>query len=191
MAKVEPGMESMLEMYIFETNTLLEQLDEILLRTEDANVFSQEDINEIFRIMHTIKGSSAMMGFENLQHLAHKGEDMLGRIFDGISLTEFWLFLVGLPVSFLLFGVIFGAVSSKGKLRTDEALYEAKNGKMRFAPPALVCAFTAPILIVYVLFFFSQLGYFISAFGGVLPDGYSYSGYARQGFFELCGVAVL
>ena len=37
MAKVEPGMESMLEMYIFETNTLLEQLDEILLRTEDAN----------------------------------------------------------------------------------------------------------------------------------------------------------
>ena len=33
-------------------------------------------INEIFRIMHTIKGSSAMMGFENLQHLAHKGEDM-------------------------------------------------------------------------------------------------------------------
>ena len=76
MAKVEPGMESMLEMYIFETNTLLEQLDEILLRTEDANVFSQDDINEIFRIMHTIKGSSAMMGFENLQHLAHKGEDM-------------------------------------------------------------------------------------------------------------------
>ncbi len=76
MAKVEAGMESMLEMYIFETNTLLEQLDEILLRTEDANVFSEEDINEIFRIMHTIKGSSAMMGFENLQKLAHKGEDM-------------------------------------------------------------------------------------------------------------------
>ena len=76
MAKVEAGMESMLEMYIFETNTLLEQLDEILLRTEDANVFSTEDINEIFRIMHTIKGSSAMMGFENLQQLAHKGEDM-------------------------------------------------------------------------------------------------------------------
>lgn len=73
MAKVEPGMESMLEMYIFETNTLLEQLDEILLRTEDANVFSQEDINEIFRIMHTIKGSSAMMGFENLQHLGAQG----------------------------------------------------------------------------------------------------------------------
>ena len=32
MAKIEPGMESMLDMYFYETNSLLEQLDEILLR---------------------------------------------------------------------------------------------------------------------------------------------------------------
>ena len=76
MAKVEPGMEAMVDVYIFETTALLEQLDEILLRTEKANEFTEEDINEIFRIMHTVKGSSAMMGFENLQMLAHKGEDM-------------------------------------------------------------------------------------------------------------------
>ncbi len=76
MAKVEPGMEAMVDVYIFETTALLEQLDEILLRTEKANEFTEEDINEIFRIMHTVKGSSAMMGFENLQQLAHKGEDM-------------------------------------------------------------------------------------------------------------------
>lgn len=76
MAKVEPGMEGMVDMYLFETGTLLDSLDEILLRTEQANEFTEEDINEIFRIMHTVKGSSAMMGFENLQKLAHKGEDM-------------------------------------------------------------------------------------------------------------------
>lgn len=76
MAKIEPGMEAMLDMYFYETNSLLEQLDEILLRTEQANVFDGEDIKEIFRIMHTIKGSSAMMGFENLSVLAHKAEDM-------------------------------------------------------------------------------------------------------------------
>lgn len=76
MAKVESGMEAMVDVYIFETTGLLEQLDEILLRTEQANEFKEEDINEIFRIMHTVKGSSAMMGFENLQQLAHKGEDM-------------------------------------------------------------------------------------------------------------------
>ncbi len=76
MAKIEPGMEAMLDMYFYETNSLLEQLDEILLRTEQANSFDGEDIKEIFRIMHTIKGSSAMMGFENLSVLAHKAEDM-------------------------------------------------------------------------------------------------------------------
>ena len=69
-------MEAMLDMYFFETNSLLEQLDEILLRTEQANAFDSEDIKEIFRIMHTIKGSSAMMGFDNLSVLAHKAEDM-------------------------------------------------------------------------------------------------------------------
>lgn len=117
--------------------------------------------------------------------------DMLGHIFDGISFTDFWLFLIGLPISFLLFGVIYGAVSSKGKLRSDEVLYEERSEKMRIAPPALVCAFTAPLLVVYVLFFFSQLSYFISAFGGVLPDSFSASEYARRGFFELCAVAVI
>ena len=76
MAKIEPGMESMLDMYFYETNSLLESLDEILLRTEQANAFDSEDIKEIFRIMHTIKGSSAMMGFDNLSVLAHKAEDM-------------------------------------------------------------------------------------------------------------------
>ncbi|MCL1824043.1 MAG: chemotaxis protein CheA [Oscillospiraceae bacterium] len=76
MSKVESGMESMIDMYIFETNTLLEQLDEILLRTEEAQTFTDDDINEIFRIMHTVKGSSAMMGFDDLQLLAHKGEEL-------------------------------------------------------------------------------------------------------------------
>ncbi len=76
MAKFESGMESMVDMYIFETTSLLEQLDQILMKTESENSFGDEEINEIFRIMHTIKGSSAMMGLENMSHLAHAIEDM-------------------------------------------------------------------------------------------------------------------
>lgn len=86
MGKFEAGMEAMLDMYIFETSTLLEQLDEILIRTEDANNFLGDDINEIFRIMHTIKGSSAMMGLEKLSILAHKLEDMFFIIRDNNGL---------------------------------------------------------------------------------------------------------
>lgn len=76
MSKFEAGMESMVDMYIYETTTLLEQLDQILMKTESANEFDEEDINEIFRIMHTIKGSSAMMGLQNMSTLAHAIEDM-------------------------------------------------------------------------------------------------------------------
>lgn len=76
MAKFEAGMENMVDMYIFETTSLLEQLDQILMQTENENSFGEEEINEIFRTMHTIKGSSAMMGLENMSHLAHAIEDM-------------------------------------------------------------------------------------------------------------------
>lgn len=76
MARFEAGMESMVDMYIFETTSLLEQLDQILMKTENENSFGEEEINEIFRIMHTIKGSSAMMGLDNMSHLAHAIEDM-------------------------------------------------------------------------------------------------------------------
>lgn len=118
-------------------------------------------------------------------------ESMIRRIFNGISMEGFWNFAFGLPISFLLFGVIYGAVSSRGKLRTDEIMFEVKAEKRRIAPSALVCAFTAPLCIVYVMFFFSQLSYFISAFGGMIPEQFSASEYARRGFFELCAVAVI
>jgi Chemotaxis protein histidine kinase and related kinases len=70
------GMESMLDMFLFETNTLLEQLEEIMLESEKEKSFSTDSINEIFRIMHTIKGSSAMMEFDSLAKLAHRIEDL-------------------------------------------------------------------------------------------------------------------
>ena len=65
-----------LDMYIYETNTLLEQLENIVLEAEKVDTFSQENVNEIFRIMHTIKGSSAMMEFGTLTTIAHRIEDL-------------------------------------------------------------------------------------------------------------------
>lgn len=65
-----------LDMYIYETNTLLEQLENIILEAEKADTFSQDNVNEIFRIMHTIKGSSAMMEFDTLATISHRIEDL-------------------------------------------------------------------------------------------------------------------
>ena len=68
--------DSMLEMYLYESSMLLDQLDDILLQAEKQNNLSSESINEIFRIMHTIKGSSAMMEFDLLCLVSHKLEDL-------------------------------------------------------------------------------------------------------------------
>ncbi len=79
---MESGNESMLDVYLFETNDLLEHLDDILIESEKNKQLDQDSINEIFRIMHTIKGSSAMMQFNSLTVISHKMEDLFAFVRD-------------------------------------------------------------------------------------------------------------
>ena len=79
---MDNGMEGMLDTYLFETNSLLDRLDEMLVADEKIGDFSLDDVNEIFRIMHTIKGSSAMMEFGCLAEIAHHIEDLFFYIRD-------------------------------------------------------------------------------------------------------------
>jgi len=76
MSNYDYANDSMLEMYLFESTTLLDQLDDILLQSEKEENLSSDSVNEIFRIMHTIKGSSAMMEFDTISHVSHKLEDL-------------------------------------------------------------------------------------------------------------------
>ncbi|AXU45145.1 chemotaxis protein [Clostridioides difficile] len=80
---IEPSMRQMLDMFIFETSLLLEQLDEIMIQIEREKVFTHNNINETFRIMHTIKGSASMMGLDNISALAHSVEDLFYAIREG------------------------------------------------------------------------------------------------------------
>ena len=64
------------EMFLFETSQLLEQLEQIILSSDAKNYYSQEEVNEAFRIMHTIKGSSAMMMYDEISALSHTTEDL-------------------------------------------------------------------------------------------------------------------
>ena len=73
---MDSTMEGMLDTYLLETESLLDKLDEMLIAAEKVGDFSTDDVNEIFRIMHTIKGSSAMMEFTPISSIAHHIEDM-------------------------------------------------------------------------------------------------------------------
>jgi len=70
------GREPMLEMFIFETFEMIEQLQQLIMDSEKIKKFESDAINEIFRIMHTIKGSSGMMMFDNMANISHTIEDL-------------------------------------------------------------------------------------------------------------------
>jgi len=68
--------EPMLDIFIFETVKQIEQLEQLIISNEKFSCYTQDAINEIFRIMHTIKGSAAMMLFDNISTLSHTIEDL-------------------------------------------------------------------------------------------------------------------
>ncbi|MGN0403540.1 MAG: chemotaxis protein CheW [Acetatifactor sp.] len=72
----EFNVDGMLDMFLYESGQLLEKLEGIILEKQDADCFDDTDINEIFRIMHTIKGSSGIMMYDNITKVTHKLEDV-------------------------------------------------------------------------------------------------------------------
>lgn len=68
--------EPLMDMFLFETSQLLEQLEQSILISEKGSGYTEEAVNEIFRIMHTIKGSASMMLFDDIAKLAHAIEDL-------------------------------------------------------------------------------------------------------------------
>lgn len=70
--------DSILDIYLYENGQLLDNLESLLLVCEKSSTFTSEQIADIFRILHTIKGASAMMNFDNITGLSHALEDLFG-----------------------------------------------------------------------------------------------------------------
>lgn len=66
--------DTMIELFVFESSQQIEQIEQLILNSDDH--YTEETINESFRIMHTIKGSASMMMFHEIANLAHTIEDL-------------------------------------------------------------------------------------------------------------------
>ncbi len=84
----EFNLDGMVDIYIYENGQLLENLEEIVLETKDDDAFDENSINEIFRIMHTIKGSSGVMMYDNIMKVSHKLEDIFYYLRENIGIEE-------------------------------------------------------------------------------------------------------
>ena len=68
--------------FLHEAGDLLAELESALLELEDAPEDS-ELINRVFRAMHTLKGSGAMFGFDDIAQFTHEVETVFDKVREG------------------------------------------------------------------------------------------------------------
>lgn len=109
---------------------------------------------------------------------------LVSSIFDDYT-TLIQKIVLGLGASVILSSLVFSLKYNGEKHKTRELSVKANN--------ASLSAFLCVVSFVYLVYLFSQLAYFFSAFSSILPDGYkfTYAQYARRGFFELCIISVI
>lgn len=75
-------MDELLQEFLTETNEGLGYLDVELVKLEQ-NPNDPDILSNIFRLMHTIKGTCGFLGLPRLEAVAHAGENVLGKVRDG------------------------------------------------------------------------------------------------------------
>src|SRR5215469_17570085 len=75
-------MDELTREFLIESQEGLDRMERCLTQLEstpdDAGLLA-----EIFRAVHTIKGTTGFLGFKRLEKLAHAGEDLLGMLREG------------------------------------------------------------------------------------------------------------
>jgi chemosensory pili system protein ChpA (sensor histidine kinase/response regulator) len=73
--------DEILEFFQPEAEEHLQIVSDCLISLEGSN--NPEEINKLFRAIHTVKGSAAQVGLKRLGGIAHRVEDLIGRLRDG------------------------------------------------------------------------------------------------------------
>lgn len=74
--------EEVLQFFIPEAEEHLQVITDCLLTLESNP--SAEDVNRLFRSIHTVKGSAAQVGLHRISAIAHRVEDVIGQVRDGV-----------------------------------------------------------------------------------------------------------
>ena len=76
-------MDDLTREFIAESQEGLDRMERCLTELETRPGDSAQLVGEIFRSVHTIKGTTGFLGFERLEKLAHVGEHLLGSLREG------------------------------------------------------------------------------------------------------------
>lgn len=103
-------------------------------------------------------------------------------------LNVFLRLLFSIPVSFYLYGLIFGGVTGRNTDGIKITQLQETRKAARRVPDMAVATVLVILCLVYLLFIGMQGNYLFAAFAGSLPEEFTYAEYARRGFFELCQI---
>jgi len=72
-------MNALLEQFISESRECLQDIGEKLMQLEDAPG-DKDLVNELFRLVHTLKGNSGLFEFPTMTRVLHAGEDLMDEV---------------------------------------------------------------------------------------------------------------
>ncbi len=108
-------------------------------------------------------------------------------IFKNLTFGDIWELVVTLCLGILYFLAVFSRLFTM----KDMTPPEEKESTFKGIEPISICSFLGALSVAYIIYLFSQLAYFFSAFSGLLPEDFTVAEYARRGFFEMCAVCAI
>lgn len=72
----EKFKDSLFEIFIAESKQLLNDLENIFICLKERKLILKNVNNDIMRIFHTLKGSSAATKYSDISQVCHKAEDL-------------------------------------------------------------------------------------------------------------------
>lgn len=127
-------MSEYVQMFIDETSEQLDQLVEVLLYLEKTPA-SPDQLNESFRLIHSIKGAAAMMGLDSITLLTHHLENYFDRLRSGVdTLNKSMMNLILKCIDYL-----------------REAIELLRHHKPLVSAPELIDALTQSLTEIHVL----------------------------------------
>lgn len=124
-----------------------------------------------------------MSSDSNFMEIYHKISDW---IFDNMFMNIVIL-VFSIPFGMYIFSAVYSRAYRK---ENQNKISNPPKPNLRLFPAPTCNAFLTPLCVLYIIYILTQISYFLKTLGNV-TEGFDYSDYARNGFFELCFIAVL
>ncbi|MCL1846701.1 MAG: DUF4173 domain-containing protein [Coriobacteriia bacterium] len=118
-------------------------------------------------------------------------KDLSGYL-ERLDLAKYTLQLIlGIPITAYIFGALIGNTFQRHTAHLSEQGLLQTFHKAHALPKAAIYLPLSLFALLYIVFFITLGNYLFLGLQGQLPVTYTYAEYARDGFFQLCGVATI